>query len=144
MGRISTYTQELADEIVARLSEGEPLRAICRDEHMPAWRTFYAWLAADTEFAARIARARELGHDALAEQCIDIADDERFDWLLTKKGVITNESAIGRAKLQVYTRMQLLAKWNPKRYGDKQQVEHSGEMTINGLAGRMRNRGPLA
>lgn len=28
----------------------------------------------DAEFASRIARARELGADAIAEQCLDIAD----------------------------------------------------------------------
>lgn len=119
MGRVSTFTQEVADAICERLAMGEPLRAICRDEGMPAWRTVYDWMEANEAFAAAIARARSAGFDALAEQCLDIADDERHDWAMTKKGVVTDEVAIGRAKLRVDTRLKLLAKWDPKRYGDR-------------------------
>jgi hypothetical protein len=133
MARASTFTQEIADEIVDRIASGEPLRVICRDEHMPAWRTVYDWLDNNQTFAARFARARELGEDAIAQQCLEIADNERHDWVLTKKGEITNEVAIGRAKLQVDTRLKLLAKWNPKRWGEKQQIEHSGKMSLEQL-----------
>lgn len=124
------YTPELADEICERLAEGEPLRAICRDMHMPSWRAVYDWIKKDTEFASRIAHARELGFDAIAEQCLDIADDERHDWVNTRKGVITNDVAIGRAKLQIHTRLQLLSKWNPKKYGDKQDINLTGQVDI--------------
>lgn len=48
---------EIEDEIVRRLSDGEPLRSICRDEHMPSWRAVYDWMD-DVEFASRIAHAR--------------------------------------------------------------------------------------
>lgn len=130
MSRASTYTPEIGEEICRRISEGEPLRNICRDEHMPAWRTVYDWVATDEAFAARIAQARELGEIAISEQCLDIADDERHDWVMTKKGMLTNEVAVGRAKLQVWTRLQLLAKWNPKKWADRQKVEHSGEIGI--------------
>ena len=137
------YTPELADEICQRLAEGEPLRAICRDEHMPSWRAVYDWIAKDKDFASRIAHAREAGFDAIAEQCLDIADDERHDWLLTKKGVITNDVAIGRAKLQVETRLKLLAKWNPKKYGDKQDINLTGQVEVASaiVAARKRSGG---
>lgn len=137
-----TYTPEIAQEICDRLAEGEPLRAICRDEYMPAWRTVYDWIAKDVDgIAARIAHARELGFDAIAEQCLDIADDERHDWVNTRKGAITNEVAIGRAKLQIHTRLQLLAKWNPKKYGDKQDINLSGQVDVAAtiLAARKRS-----
>lgn len=140
-GPNSSYTPELADEICERLSNGEPLRAICRDVHMPSWRSVYRWMEVDEGFASRIARAREIGHDAIAEQCLDIADDERHDWMLTKKGVITNDVAIGRAKLQIHTRLQLLAKWNPKKYGDKQDINLTGKVDVAAtiLAARKRS-----
>lgn len=123
MGRPSLYTEELVEEICERLADGEPLRHICRDDHMPSWRTIYRWLD-DEELSARIAHARELGEQALSEQCMDIADDEQHDWTMSKKGTITNEVAIARAKLRVWTRLQLLAKWNPKKWGDRQQIDH--------------------
>lgn len=122
MGRASTYTPEVAAAICERLATGEPLRVICRDEGMPAWRTVYDWLAADSEFAARFARARVAGFDALAEQCLEIADDETHDWVMSKKGVVADEVAIGRARLRVDTRLKLLAKWDPKRYGERIDV----------------------
>lgn len=129
-GRKSTYTKVAAAEICDRLAAGEPMRSICRDEHMPQWQTVYRWMANNEEFSNRIARARELGFDAIAEQCIDIADDERHDWVTTKKGVIIDEVAIGRARLQVDTRLKLLAKWSPKKYGDKQDINLTGQIEI--------------
>lgn len=116
----------IIDEICEHLANGVPLRAICRMEGMPSHTAVYKLAEADEAIRLRIADARARGFEALAEQCIDIADDERHDWLLSKKGVISNEVAVGRAKLRVWTRLQLLAKWDPKRYGEKVVQEHTG------------------
>jgi len=127
-GRATTYTQEIADEICERLAEGEPLRQICRDERMPAWRTVYAWKAANAEFDARIACAREAGHDAIASDCLRIADDGINDTYMDDNGnVRTDTDVIQRSKLRIETRLKLLAKWDPKRYGDKVDVNHGGQ-----------------
>ena len=127
--RKSTYTPEIAAEICARLAEGEALRQICRDEHMPAWRTVYDWIEADNDFAARIARARKSGFDAIAEQALEIADtpqvgeetEETDDGCKVKRG-----DMLGHRKLQVETRLKLLAKWHPAKYGDKTSMELTG------------------
>jgi len=102
---------EIIDEIVERLSEGEPLRAICRSQGMPHWRTVYNWLDADPLAASAIARARDEGHDAIAIQALQIADDKSGD--------------PQRDKLRIETRLKLLAKWNPKKYGDSTQIKHA-------------------
>lgn len=130
VGRPSKWSDEIAAEICERLSKGEPLAVICRDEHMPAVRTVSDWTKADARFSADFLRAREEGGHALAAQCLDISDDERHDWKMTRKGTITNEVAIARAKLQVETRLKLLAKWFPKAYGDKLDVNHGGEVKV--------------
>ncbi len=129
MGRQSTYTEAVADEIVQRLSEGEPLAVICRDEGMPSRDTVYDWEKAITGFAPRIARARELGYDAIATNCLEIADDGRNDTYETEDGTRTNVDVIQRSKLRVETRLKLLAKWSP-RYADKLTHE-GGEKPIN-------------
>jgi hypothetical protein len=126
MGRPRKITEKVAKAICEHLSDGVPLRAICRMEGMPNWRTVYDWMEADEAFSARIASARARGHEALAEQCIDIADDERDDWVLTRKGVVCDDQAVARGRLRVWTRLQLLAKWDPKRYGEKVTQEHTG------------------
>lgn len=136
MAQQSTYTQAAADEICERIANGEPLRVICRDEHMPAWRTVYGWINAHPDFEARIARARELGFDAIAEECIEIADDGSNDWMEKHDektgqatGYVLNGEHVQRSKLRIEARLKLLAKWSPK-YADKQQIEHSGSVDI--------------
>jgi hypothetical protein len=121
-GRPSKYTPELAAEICERLSNGEPLRQICRDAHMPAWTAIYAWAAKDAVLSERIAHARNQGYEAIAEECLLIADNP--EWGLTESvgpngQTVTKQDMLGHRKLRIETRLKLLAKWDPKRYGDR-------------------------
>lgn len=127
MGRQTTFTQSIAEEILDRLSSGEPLAQICRDDHMPAVRTVYDWRDANSSFAAGFARAREEGFDAIALDALHIADDNGQDTRYTKDGAEMPDSEwISRSKLRVETRLKLLAKWDPKRYGDRVTTELTG------------------
>lgn len=127
--RKSTYTPEIGAEICARLAEGEPLRVICRDPHMPAWRTVYDWIEADSDLAARIARARKLGFDAIAEEALEIADTPVVGEETENDGEkvkVKRGDMLGHRKLQVETRLKLLAKWCPAKYGDRTAMELTG------------------
>jgi len=117
MGRASTFTQEIADRICEQLADGVPLTVICSADGMPAPRTVRLWQQQDETFAAAIAGAREAGHDAIADDILTIVDDK------------SDDPASRRVRADM--RLKLLAKWDPKRYGDKQQVEHSGGVTFN-------------
>lgn len=129
---------EIEDEIVRRLSDGEPLRSICRDNHMPGWQRVYEWMAADSDFAGRIARAREVGADAIAEDILDIVDDSRNDWMEKNDkngsciGYQLNGDHVQRSKLRAEMRLKLLAKWQPRKYGDKIQADlnHSSSVAF--------------
>lgn len=126
-GRPSKYTPALIEKIASRLSAGEPMARICRDEGMPAYRTVKDWMDTKTDVSALIARAREEGFDAIALDALDISDDGRRDYEANEDGsVAVNHDHIQRAKLRVDTRLKLLAKWDPKRYGDKVALEHAG------------------
>jgi hypothetical protein len=123
MGRPSKFTPELAQEICDRLAKAEPLAVICRDDHMPSDRTVRNWMEGDAEFSSAIACARDLGFDALAAQCLDIADGRDK---LTREDMdaqVANDVAVvrdhNRDRLRIETRLKLLAKWDPKRYGEK-------------------------
>lgn len=128
VGRPTKNTPELRQEICDRLSKGEPLAQICRDAWMPHDNKVREWMAKDAEFSGAIAHARELGFDVIAGDCLRIADDGTNDYMekLTADGVIApslNAEHIQRSKLRVETRLKLLAKWDPKRYGERQQVD---------------------
>ena len=124
-GRPSRFTDALATEICERLSKGEPLAAICRDRGMPNVRTVSHWKEGKPGFSAHYAVARDEGFDAIAADCLNIADTP-----LVGKRVKTNkdgtetviEDMLGHRKLQIETRLKLLAKWDPKRYGEKLDV----------------------
>lgn len=126
--RPSKKTPQIVDEIMESIADGVPLREICRRDGMPNWRTVYDWLEADEELAARFARAREIGFDAIAEETLEIADDGTNDWVERKRqdgsvDTVLDGEHVQRSKLRIETRLKLLAKWSPKKYGDKQQVE---------------------
>lgn len=125
-GGQTKFTQAIADEICERLAQGEPLRKICRDDRMPTWQTIYRWMAENADLSNRIAHAREAGFDAIAEECLEIADETAFDTVSTEHGDRANTEWISRSKLRVETRLKLLAKWDPKRYGDKITNELTG------------------
>lgn len=134
-----TYPKdELLPEICARLAEGETLASICRDPHMPAARSVRAWALGDPTLSAAIAQARAVGFDAIADQCVEIADrpSPSIDSGATDAGDVAHR------KLQIETRLKLLAKWDPKRYGERQAVEHSvSEDTAAILAAARRRAG---
>lgn len=118
-GRPSKYTPELAAEICERIGKGETLRQICRDEHMPHWTNVYEWLSRDEGLSVRVAHAREIGYDAIAEESLDITDSQPlavFDDAGNKR---YDPGSIAWNKNRAEHRLKLLACWNPKKYGTK-------------------------
>jgi hypothetical protein len=105
-------TPEVEERIIEGLTDGVPLRVLCRQDGMPSWRTVYDWINADASFASRVAYARDLGFEALAEDILDIADDTP-----------AISEHVQRSKMRIDTRLKLLACWSPKRYGNKQTVD---------------------
>lgn len=139
MGRPSKKSDAVIDEIIDRVSRGTPLAEVCRDDHLPALRTFYDWAEADEALSARFARAREEGEEYIAADCLTIADDSRNDWMERQaeagdeKALQLNGEHIQRSKLRIETRLKLLAKWNPKKWGDRQTVNHEGKLGLEQL-----------
>lgn len=131
MAAPSTFTQELADAICARLAKGESLRAICREDGMPSRFAIYDWVMKKPAFADQYTRARELGLDEIAEEVFELADDGSNDWMEREnkdgsKGYQINGEALGRSRLRFDARRWYLSKLAPKRFGDKVAIEASG------------------
>ncbi len=137
-GAVTSYTEEVAEQIIEFLSDGVPLREICRKgSPFPSWRTVYNWMAADQSFASRIAHAREIGEEAIFQDALNIADTPMIgeETEQSENGLkVKRADMLGHRKLQIETRLKLLSKWNPKKYGERQTVDMN---VTNPLADRL-------
>lgn len=104
---------------------------------MPAVRTVSDWKSAHESFSADFARARDEGFEAIAADCLTISNTpvEGVRREVSTDGAKeVREDMLGHRKLQIDTRLKLLAKWDPKRYGDKQQVELAGSLNLTAMS----------
>lgn len=75
----------------------------------------WEWRSRYPQIEKALSKAREYGEECIADECLDIADDLEEDpqsrWV------------------RVRTRLALLEKWNPSRWGQKRQVNLSHDFT---------------
>jgi len=128
-GRPSIRTAEIVESILEQIGDGVPLAKICRQPGMPKLRTFYDWAEADEELSALVARARKAGHDNIAFDMMEIADQPPA-YKQTAEGMSIDQGDVAHRKLQIDTRQKLLRCWDPKNYGDKLEVDNKGNMAV--------------
>ena len=114
IGRPTKRTDEKIDRVISAVSRGTPLAVVCREFDFDV-DIFGLWRKTDADLERRYRIARDLGFDAIAAEALMIADSGDKDAGSTQ-----------RDKLRVETRLKLLAKWDPKRYGDRIHNEVSG------------------
>lgn len=119
-GRPPVYDMEAVVERICReLEQGNATNIVCSAPGMPSTRRLREWCGNYPAVSAAIARAREIGCEALADQCLAIADDASNDAVQDRAGNLRpNLEHIARCKLRIETRLRLLAKWS-KRYSDQ-------------------------
>lgn len=117
--------KQLFDKIVKKVSNGQALRTAIKEEKMSA-ETFYKWINEDEELAKQYARACESRADAIFEEILSIADDTSQDHT-----PFTGVNVIQRDRVRIDARKWMLGKLMPKKYGDKLDIEQSGEITIS-------------
>lgn len=93
------------EAILDGLADGKSLRAICREDGMPAVSTVMRWLQEDPDWQLQYARARAAGDDAMAEDIQEIADMGDLD--------------PQDRRVRIDARKWLLGKRQPKKYGEK-------------------------
>lgn len=114
MARPLEYTEEIAQEICAQLSNNVSLRRICQREDMPSIPTVYHWLSKDDEFLKQYRKAREIQHDVQAE----LVHDLPFE--CEQMGLDASYT-----KLKMDGLKWASSKGNPKKYGDR--TIHAGD-----------------
>ena len=129
-GRPSKYTDELADLICERISDGESLVDICKSDGMPSRGTVFRWLAGNETFQDMYALAREVQAEHYADEIVAISDDSRNDWMERNSDGATawalNGEAIARSRLRVDARKWVASKLKPRKYGDRSSMELTG------------------
>jgi terminase small subunit-like protein len=114
-GRPSSYTEELAEEIIGGLLEGKSLVKVCEPDHMPNRRTVMRWMEGSEDFATKCARAREMQADLMDDKISDLIDQ------------CSPETApADRVKLSAL--QWRASKLAPKKYGDRLDLTHSGSI----------------
>lgn len=119
--RQDEITEEVFNDLLSHVSNGKTLRSFCREINLQ-YSYMYNYINELDTRALRFARAREIGSEAIGEECLEIADtpQEGIETEESENGTkIKKADMLNHRKLQIYTRLQLLAKWNPKKWGDK-------------------------
>jgi hypothetical protein len=110
-GRPSIISQQLTDDILARIASGQSLNSICKLDGMPHISTVFDWLRKDHVFADNYAQARATQADAKFEEISDVA-----------RRVIDGEIDPHAARVFIDAVKWQAAKLRPQVYGDR--VEH--------------------
>lgn len=110
----------LVPKICAHLAQGEPMEPFLQQLGLSR-RTVNQWREDDPEIAKQFDEARDAGYDAIARRTRSTARGKSVE----QGGDSTGD--VQRDKLIIDTDLKLLAKWDPRRYGDKVQQEISGK-----------------
>lgn len=129
-GRPTDYTPEIAEAICEHIANGRSLVTYCKENGVH-YSTVMRWLSSNEQFRDNYTRAREDQANFLAEEILRISDDGTNDTYTDEDGkVVVNQDVLARSRLRVDSRKWYASKLLPKKYGDKIQTEHSGEMTV--------------
>ena len=111
------YTDEIADEICLRVSDGYSLNQVGKMDDMPSAAAIYSWMDKYPSFKEKYARAREIRSDKLGNEMIEIADSD-------------DDPAKVRNRLDA--RKFVVSRMSPKSWGDRLgvDVEHSGSVAL--------------
>lgn len=135
MGRPTIYSQDLADEICIKLSLGQSLRSICREEGMPAQSQVYLWLQRYPDFQEQYTRAREEQAETHADEIVDISDETpQTKEIKDKSGkvleIVLDSAYIAWQRNRIEARKWNASKQRPKKYGDRVQLSGDAESPL--------------
>lgn len=118
IGRPSSYTEEVADEICRRAIM-RSLRQVCMDEDMPAESTVYLWLKDHASFSEKYARARQLRAFRRSEDIDEVTQQIKIGQLDPAAGRVVIDSIKWQA-----------GKEAPKVFGDKLELSGNEEAPL--------------
>jgi hypothetical protein len=106
---------ETLGKVFALLAQGKTIIEICKTKGMPSTATFFRLLEENPQLREDYARARSKQADTFAEM------------IVTESRTAT-DAQLGRLRMDALK--WAASKIAPKKYGDKVEVEHAGEVDI--------------
>lgn len=124
-GRPTVYTQDLADAICNAIATGTSLRGAASAAGMHH-STVMCWARDRPDFANQYARAREIGNEVDFEGLQDLADEPPEK---TASGAV-DPGWVAWQRNRIDVRKWALSKKQPKKYGDKLDLNHGGSVRV--------------
>jgi hypothetical protein len=122
----TTYSPKIASRILERIAAGESLRSICKENSMPSFQSVLAWASDDKDgFRDKYTLAMDVRAQGLFDEMLEISDSA-LPAATGAPGTGEAGARVAAIKLKVDTLKWILAKMQPKRYGDKITQEISG------------------
>lgn len=115
--KTSYFTPEIWATIIEKTEEGEHLRGICREIGIGK-SAVYEWMEDDAVLKKQYATARAEGYDVIAQRIRNTTRGKTAE----EDGDSTGD--VQRDKLIAEYDLKLLARWYPKKYGDR--IAHVG------------------
>jgi transposase-like protein len=123
-------------KVLQAIELGASVRAATRSADTVNASTFHEWVAADEEFAKQYARAAERRAEAIFEDILNIADENHKDVYTDAEGIErVDNDVVQRARLRVDARKWVLAKMQPKKYGDKLDLTSDNKALLAPVVG---------
>ena len=128
----TSYSEEVVSAIFARIAQGESVVSICSDPKMPAQSAFYKWMDSKPELVERYACARKSQANTIFDKMLNVAETTEIG--ITKKikpegEEITEGDMLGHRKLKIDTYKWILSKLEPKKYGEKIDIDMTADVT---------------
>lgn len=142
MRKLKHKPSEHVERICEWLARGSTLRDYCRQSGSVNYGTVYDWLEmsegkrqfaqsfdqdeidALKSFSSDFYRAREIGQDVLAEEVLEIIDTEA-EIIQSQHSSSRDSAHVTWLRNRAEYRLKLLAKFNPKKYGDRVDMTSS-------------------
>lgn len=118
--------KEALNIIFEQITNGKSLRSILDNADrntLPSNRIFLEWLDNDEKLSKQYARACAERADYIFEDIINIADNVGQDIIEVDGKELVNNAVINRDRLRVEARKWAVSKMNPKKYGDKLEID---------------------
>jgi hypothetical protein len=132
-GRPTIYTEEIATEIINRLTCGESMNDICRDERMPCVTSVFEWRRANKEFLKRYTRARKLQAEILLDKSRAAAEEGveyAYSIPPTVQDAAKANAVANMLKLKIGGYQYLAERFNPK-FAPHQNIKSKNVNTNN-------------